>query len=91
MRQGIQHLYARRRTRMSHSDTASYSLRTPDPDHTAREALRLLGPAPASWVPAHEGVDHNVVVVGGGQTGSAFAFALQRAGIGGVSVIDAAA
>jgi cation diffusion facilitator CzcD-associated flavoprotein CzcO len=76
---------------MSHSDTASYSLRTPDPDHTAREALRLLGPAPASWVPAHEGVDHNVVVVGGGQTGSAFAFALQRAGIGGVSVIDAAA
>lgn len=61
------------------------------PDHAAREALRLLGPAPANWVPAHEGVDHNVLVVGGGQTGSAFAFALQRAGIGGVSVIDAAA
>ena len=60
-------------------------------DHAAREALRLLGPPPADWVPTHDGVDHNVVVVGGGQTGSAFAFALQRAGIGGVAVIDAAA
>lgn len=60
------------------------------PDHFAHEALRLLGPAPANWVPAHEGVDHNVLVVGAGQTGSAFAFALQRAGIGGVAVIDAA-
>jgi len=62
-----------------------------NPDHAAQEALRLLGPAPADWVPAHAGIDHNVVVVGGGQTGSAFAFALQRAGIGGVSVIDAVA
>lgn len=61
-----------------------------NPDHAAHEALRLLGPAPANWVPAHAGIDHNVLVVGGGQTGSAFAFALQRAGIGGVSVIDAA-
>lgn len=62
-----------------------------NPDHAAHEALRLLGPAPANWVPAQAGIDHNVLVVGGGQTGSAFAFALQRAGIGGVSVIDAAA
>jgi cation diffusion facilitator CzcD-associated flavoprotein CzcO len=60
------------------------------PDHFAHEALRLLGPAPANWVPAHEGVDHNVLIVGSGQSGSALAFALQRAGIGGVSVIDAA-
>lgn len=60
-------------------------------DHFAHEALRLLGPAPANWVPAHAGIDHNVVIVGAGQTGSAFAFALQRAGIGEVSVIDAAA
>lgn len=62
-----------------------------NPDHAAQEALRLIGPAPANWVPAHAGIDHNVVIVGGGQTGSAFAFAMQRAGIGGVSVIDAAA
>lgn len=64
---------------------------TTNPDHAAEEALRLLGPAPANWVPTHDGVDHNVVIVGGGQIGSAFSFALQRAGVGGVSVIDAAA
>lgn len=61
-----------------------------DPDQLAREALRLLGPAPDNWVPQRDGFDHNVLIVGGGQGGSAFAFALRRAGIGGVSVIDAA-
>src|SRR5580700_939837 len=61
-----------------------------DPDSGAREALRLIGPDPANWVPDHPGLDHNVVIVGGGQTGCAFAFALRRAGIGKVSVIDAA-
>src|SRR5215472_3974419 len=59
-----------------------------DPDAGAREALRLIGPDPANWVPDHPGIDHNVVIVGGGQTGCAFA--LGRAGIGKVSVIDAA-
>ncbi|HET7884336.1 MAG TPA: NAD(P)-binding domain-containing protein [Acetobacteraceae bacterium] len=63
---------------------------TGDPDAGAREALRLIGPDPQNWVPDRPGIDHNVVVVGGGQTGSAFAFALRRAGIGRVSVIDAA-
>lgn len=61
-----------------------------DPDSGAREALRLIGPDPANWVPDREDIDHNVVIVGGGQTGCAFAFALRRAGIGKVSVIDAA-
>ena len=61
-----------------------------DPDIVAREALRLIGPDPQNWVPERDGVDHNVVVVGGGQSGSAFAFALRRAGVGKVSVIDAA-
>ena len=61
-----------------------------DPDVGAREALRLIGPDPANWVPDRPGIDHNVVIVGGGQTGCAFAFALRRAGIGKVSVIDAA-
>jgi FAD-dependent urate hydroxylase len=61
-----------------------------DPDVGAREAMRLVGPAAANWVPDREGIDHNVVIVGGGQTGCAFAFALRRAGIGKVSVIDAA-
>lgn len=44
-----------------------------------------------SWVPDRAGIDHNVLIVGGGQNGCAFAFALSRAGIGKVSVIDAAA
>lgn len=61
-----------------------------DPDSVARETLRLIGPDPQNWVPDREGIDHNVVVIGGGQSGSAFAFALRRAGIGEVSVIDAA-
>ena len=61
-----------------------------DPDAGAREALRLIGPDPANWVPDRPGVDHNVVIAGGGQTGCAFAFALRRAGIGKVAVIDAA-
>ncbi|HWB49187.1 MAG TPA: NAD(P)/FAD-dependent oxidoreductase [Stellaceae bacterium] len=66
------------------------------PDAGAREALRLLGPDPANWVPDRADatgrtIDHNVLIVGGGQTGCAFAFALRRAGIGKVSVIDAAA
>jgi cation diffusion facilitator CzcD-associated flavoprotein CzcO len=64
---------------------------TADPDAAAREALRLIGADPPNWVPERPGIDHNVVIVGGGQSGCAFAFALRRAGIGGVSVIDMAA
>src|ERR1700761_6853069 len=63
---------------------------TDNPDQAAATALRLIGPDPQNWVPDRPGVDHNVVLVGGGQTGSALAFALRRAGVGKVSVIDAA-
>ena len=61
-----------------------------DPDADARKALRLIGPDPQNWIPDRPGIDHNVVIVGGGQSGGAFAFALRRAGIGKVSVIDMA-
>jgi cation diffusion facilitator CzcD-associated flavoprotein CzcO len=61
-----------------------------DVESSARTALRLIGPDPANWVPDRPGIDHNVVLVGGGQTGSALSFALRRAGVGKVSVIDAA-
>jgi len=47
----------------------SSSSSSSNPDHAAQEALRLLGPAPANWVPAHAGIDHNVVVVGGETNG----------------------
>jgi cation diffusion facilitator CzcD-associated flavoprotein CzcO len=63
---------------------------SPDPDAAARDALRWIGPDPANWVPDRAGIDHNVMIVGGGQTGSAISFALRRAGIGKVTVIDAA-
>lgn len=61
-----------------------------DIDDAARETLRLIGPDPQNWVPDRHAIDHNVAVIGGGQSGSAFAFALRRAGIGKVTVIDAA-
>jgi FAD-dependent urate hydroxylase len=61
-----------------------------DPDADARTALRLIGPDPANWVPDRPGIDHNVTIVGGGQTGCALAFALRRAGIGKVTVLEAA-
>jgi FAD-dependent urate hydroxylase len=66
-----------------------------DPDAGARDALRLIGPDPQNWVPERAGpdgrpIDHNVAIIGGGQSGCAFAFALRRAGIGRVSVIDMA-
>jgi FAD-dependent urate hydroxylase len=62
-----------------------------DPDAAARASLRLLGPDPADWVPERPGIDHNVMIVGAGQSGCAFSFALRRAGIGRVAVIDRAA
>ncbi len=61
-----------------------------DPDAAARNALRLIGPDPHNWVPDRPGIDHNVMIVGGGQSGCAFGFALRRAGIGKVAVIDMA-
>jgi FAD-dependent urate hydroxylase len=61
-----------------------------DPDTGARTALRLIGPDPANWVPDRPGIDHNVAIIGGGQTGCALAFALRRAGIGKATVLDAA-
>ncbi|MGA9013006.1 MAG: FAD-dependent oxidoreductase [Acetobacteraceae bacterium] len=62
----------------------------PDPDADARTALRLIGPDPANWVPDRSGIDHNVAIIGGGQTGCALAFALRRAGVGKVTVLEAA-
>ena len=61
-----------------------------DPDAEARNALRLIGPDPQNWVLDRPGIDHNMVIVGGGQSGCAFAFALRRAGIGKVAIIDKA-
>jgi len=55
-----------------------------------QRVLRWSGPAPADWVRPRAGVDHDVVVVGGGQTGLSVAYGLRRAGIGRVELIDQA-
>ncbi|HEX6993095.1 MAG TPA: hypothetical protein VF339_03020, partial [Gammaproteobacteria bacterium] len=49
-------------------------------DALTRDAQRWLGPEPASWVRARDGVDHNVVIVGGGQSGLSIAYQLKRKG-----------
>jgi FAD-dependent urate hydroxylase len=53
-------------------------------------ALRWAGREPADWVRPRAGVDHNVVIVGGGQSGLAIAYGLKRKGVGRVDVIDQA-
>lgn len=55
-----------------------------------RKALRWAGPAPAEWVAPRAGVDHNVVVVGGGQTGVSISYWLGRKGVGQILTIDQA-
>ena len=62
---------------------------TVSPHPEVARALRHLGEAPR-WVPHDPSVDHDVVIVGGGQSGIAASFALRRAGISRTSVIDAA-
>jgi cation diffusion facilitator CzcD-associated flavoprotein CzcO len=54
-------------------------------------SFRWIGNAPADWVRARTGADHNVVIVGGGQSGLSIAYQLRRKGVGGVDVIDQAA
>lgn len=55
-----------------------------------QRALRWAGQDPANWVRPRPGVDNNVVIVGGGQSGVAIAYGLRRKGIGQVEVIDQA-
>lgn len=62
----------------------------PMTDPSAADPFRLLGPFPENWVPERPGIDHDVLIVGGGHTGTSFAFGLQRAGIRRFGIIDAA-
>jgi len=56
-----------------------------------RRAQRWAGRDPSDWVRPRAGVDHNVVIVGGAQSGIAIAYGLKRRGVGKVEVIDRAA
>jgi cation diffusion facilitator CzcD-associated flavoprotein CzcO len=52
--------------------------------------MRWAGRDPASWVRAGAPADHNVVIVGGGQSGVAIGYGLRRKGVGRVDIIDRA-
>ncbi len=56
---------------------------------TAR-VLRWTGRDPGVWVRQRPGVDHDVVIVGGGQSGVSIGYGLRRMGVG-VEIIDRAA
>lgn len=60
-------------------------------DTQTRLALRWAGREPADWVRPQAGIDHNVVIVGAGQSGLSLSYGLRRKGVGRVSVIDQAA
>ncbi len=53
-----------------------------------QKVLRWAGPMPADWVRPRAGVDHNVVIVGGGQTGLSLAYGLRRKGVGKVQILE---
>ncbi|WP_299559460.1 NAD(P)/FAD-dependent oxidoreductase [uncultured Mycolicibacterium sp.] len=58
-------------------------------DAAARESLRLLGLDGHNWIAERGDVDHDVAIVGGGQSGTTIAHALLRAGVARVTVLDA--
>ena len=60
-------------------------------DAQTQRARRWSRPDPANWVRPHANADHNVVIVGGGQSGIAIAYGLKRKGVGEVAVIEQAA
>ena len=58
-------------------------------EHTAR-TLRWIGRESPDWVRPRAGVEHNVVIVGGGHSGVAIGYGLKHKGIGGVEIVDQA-
>jgi len=65
-------------------------LATTDLASQTQRALRWAGPDPADWVRPRGAADHNVVIVGAGQSGLAIAYGLKRKGVGRVDLIDRA-
>jgi cation diffusion facilitator CzcD-associated flavoprotein CzcO len=59
-------------------------------DAQTGSAMRWAGRDPADWVRARSGTDHNVVIVGGGQSGVAIGYDLRRKGVGRVTIVDRA-
>lgn len=51
-------------------------------------SLRWSAPLPPNWIPATRGADHDVFIVGGGQTGVAIAYGLRLRGVTRTKVVD---
>jgi cation diffusion facilitator CzcD-associated flavoprotein CzcO len=75
---------------MTHKESRS-ELSTGSADAAAQESLRLLGLDGNNWIAPRQGVDHDVAIIGGGQSGVAIAHALRRTGVANVTVLDAGA
>ncbi|MBD0021699.1 MULTISPECIES: FAD-dependent oxidoreductase [Gordonia] len=75
----------------SGSDSSGPGLSDTTASENAQESLRLLGyHDTVNLIDERAGADHDVVIVGAGQTGVAAAFGLRRRGVHRISVIDAA-
>jgi FAD-dependent urate hydroxylase len=64
---------------------------SPNAAVAAHESLRLLGLGGNNWISPTDDVDHDVAVVGAGQSGVTIAHALRQAGVANVTLIDAGA
>jgi len=53
------------------------------------DGLDRLGDCPPNWVPALDGIDKDVVIIGAGQAGLAIGFALKREGVTNIAILDA--
>ncbi|MGV9745194.1 NAD(P)-binding domain-containing protein [Rhodococcus zopfii] len=63
----------------------------PAHDAAVQESFRLLGYNGANLITPVEDIDHDVAIVGGGQSGVAIAHALRRSGITNITLVDEAA
>ncbi|MGI4812750.1 MAG: SidA/IucD/PvdA family monooxygenase [Janthinobacterium lividum] len=66
------------------------ALNSPALQQYLNDAALHLGDAPANWVAPRADTQHDVLIVGGGQSGVTLAYALRRAGVHNVSVVEAA-
>lgn len=58
-------------------------------DAAAQASLQTLGYPSTNLITPRAGIDHDVAVIGGGQSGVAIAYGLRRAGVTNTTVVDA--
>jgi cation diffusion facilitator CzcD-associated flavoprotein CzcO len=88
---GVTTGFAQDAPRSDHAEAGASADAVAALDAQTQRMQRWIGRDPASFVRARAGVDHNVVVVGGGQSGVAISYGLRRKAVGQVTVIEQAA